>query len=151
MVFGPLASKLVPLCQQTARYLAETQQFAGPQPVPNPTPKPHELSTSVVTPLEYKTSPYSGLTSELQAHAHSRINVNLRPGFDFMDIMLKLLQWNEQDVSQMWVRPAAHVDQASYDIHTPLGLETAVQDLLRKVWGVYMTCIVARFGSTDHQ
>lgn len=112
---------------------SETQQFTEPPPTPSPTPKPHELSTSVLTPLEYKTGPYSSLTSELQAHAHSRISVELRPGFDFLDIMLKLLQWNEQDVSQMWIRPAAHVDQASYDIHTPLGLETAVQDLLRKV------------------
>ena len=147
----PLASLLVLfVVPKTARSLAETQQFAGPQPMPNPTPKPHELSTSVIMPLEYKTSPYSGLTSELQAHAHSRINVNLRPGFDFMDIMLKLLQWNEQDVSQMWVRPAAHVDQASYDVHTPLGLETAIQDLLRKVWGVRMAYAVAMDGSSTY-
>ena len=152
MVFGTLASLLVLfVVPKSARSLAETEQFTGPQPTPSPPPKPHELSTSVLTPLEYKTGPYSSLTSELQAHAHSRISVNLRPGFDFLDIMLKLLQWNEQDVSQMWIRPAAHLDQASYDIHTPLGLETAVQDLLRKVWDLRMTYTVASFGSMSHQ
>ncbi|KAL0030612.1 hypothetical protein WJX79_009518 [Trebouxia sp. C0005] len=62
---------------------ADTQSASGPEAVPNPTPKPYELSTSVLTPQQYK--------------------------------------------------PADHVDQASYDINEPSGLETAIQDLLRKV------------------
>ena len=102
--------------------------------MPNPTPKPHELSTSVLTPQQYKSSPYTGLTQELQAQGHSRITATLKPGFDVMEIILQILQWNEQDVEQVWIRPAAHVDQASYDINEPSGLEIAIQDLLRKVW-----------------
>ncbi len=119
---------------------AETQQYAGlgPEPLPNPTPKPHEISTSVVISPEYKTGPYGGLTQEMQAHSHSRINVDLKPSFDLMDIMLELLQWNEQDVKQMWIRPADHADQASYDITAPNGLDTAIQDLLRKVRGLFV-------------
>ena len=101
--------------------------------MPNPTPKPHELSTSVLTPQEYKPGPYTDLRQELHAQAHSRITATLKPGFDVMEIMLELLQWNEQDVEQVWIRPADHVDQASYDITEPSGLETAIQDLLRKV------------------
>ena len=50
-----------------------------------------------------------------------------------MQIMLELLQWNDQDVEQMWVRPADHVDQAKYDDTTPGGLEISIQDVLRKV------------------
>lgn len=102
--------------------------------MPNPTPKPHELSTSVLTPQQYKSSPYTGLTQELQTQAHSRITATLKPGFDVMEIILEILQWNEQDIGQVWIRPADHVDQASYDINEPSGLEIAIQDLLRKVW-----------------
>lgn len=112
---------------------ADTQPASGPETMPNPTPKPHELSTSVLTPQEYKPGPYTDLRQELHAQAHSRITATLKPGFDVMAIMLELLQWNEQDVEQVWIRPADHVDQASYDITEPSGLETAIQDLLRKV------------------
>ena len=101
--------------------------------MPNPTPKPHELSTSVLTPQQYKSGPYTGLTQEMQAQAHSRITAALKPGFDVMEIILEILQWNEQDIEQVWIRPADHVDQASYEINQPSGLETAIQDLLRKV------------------
>lgn len=112
---------------------ADTQQASGPEALPNPTPKPHELSTSVLTAQQYKSSPYTGLTQELQAQAHSRITATLKPGFDVMEIILEILQWNEQDIGQVWIRPADHVDQASYDINEPSGLEIAIQDLLRKV------------------
>lgn len=112
---------------------AEFQQPVEVQPLPDPTPKPYEISTSVIDPPQYKTGAYSSLSHELQVHAHSRITVDLRPGFDFMEIMLELLQWAEQDVEQMWIRPADHVDQPSYDIKVPYGLETAILDLLRKV------------------
>ena len=116
---------------------AGTQQAFGPETIPNPTPsptpKPHELSTSVLTPQQYKSGPYTGLTQELQAQAHSRITVTLNSGFDVMEIILEILQWNEQDIKQVWIRPADHVDQASYDINEPSGLDIAIQDLLRKV------------------
>ena len=102
--------------------------------MPNPTLKPHELSTSILTPQQYKSSPYAGFRQEMQAQAHSRITATLKPGFDVMEIILQILQWNEQDVEQVWIRPADHVDQASYDINEPSGLEIAIQDLLRKVW-----------------
>ena len=101
---------------------------------PNPTPKPHEITTSITTPQDYKNSgPYSSLSEELQEFTHSRINTDLKPGYDIMEIMLDILQWNEQDVEQMWMRPAGHVDQPAYDHSTASGLETSIQDVLRKV------------------
>ena len=59
--------------------------------------------------------------------------VDLKAGYDFMEIMLELLQWNEQDVMQMWIRPADHVDQSHYATDVPGGLGVAMQDVLRKV------------------
>ena len=101
---------------------------------PNPTPKPHEITTSITTPQHYENSgPYSTLSEELQEFIHSRINADLKPGYDIMEIMLEILQWNDQDVEQMWMRPVDHVDQAAYDHSTPAGLEISLQDILRKV------------------
>ena len=108
---------------------------------PNPTPKPHEITTSVTTPQHYdNTGPYNSLSQELQQFTHSRINAELKPGFDLMEVMLELLQWNEQDVEQMWVRPDDHVDQETYDDSTPDGLAISVQDVLRKVWQSCIQC-----------
>ena len=115
---------------QAPQQLNATTNFTNP----NPTPKPHEITTSVTTPQHYEnTGSYSTLSQELQEFTHSRINAELKPGHDIMQIMLELLQWNEQDVEQMWVRPADHVDQAKYDDSTPDGLQSSLQDLLRKV------------------
>lgn len=101
---------------------------------PNPTPKPHEITTSITTPQHYEnSSPYSSLSEELQEFTHSRINADLKPGHDIMQIMLEVLQWNDQDVEQMWLRPAGHVDQPEYDHSTAAGLDVSIQDLLRKV------------------
>ena len=101
---------------------------------PNPTPKPHEITTSITTPQNYENSgPYSSLSEELQEFTHSRINADLKPGYDIMEIMLETLQWNEQDVEQMWMRPVGHVDQPSYDHSTASGLDISIQDVLRKV------------------
>ena len=111
-------------------------EFALPEEVqlePIATPKPHEISTSFPLPLDLTPGPYNSLTQELQIHSHSRITVDLKPNFDLMQIMLDLLQWAEQDVKQMWVRPADHLDQPTYDTNSRSGLEVAIQDVLRKV------------------
>ena len=123
-----------PVPQQVAAPLINATDTSMNLTDPNPTPKPHEITTSITTPQDYKNSgPYSSLSDELQEFTHSRISADLKPGHDIMDIMLEILQWNEQDVEQMWMRPVGHVDQPMYDHSTASGLETSIQDVLRKV------------------
>lgn len=142
----PAAPAGSPVPQQVAAPFSNATDTTMNLTNPDPTPKPHEITTSITTPQDYNNSgPYSSLTEELQEFTHSRINADLKPGYDIMDIMLEMLQWNEQDVEQMWMRPVGHVDQPMYDHSTASGLETAIQDVLRKVQSAFPDSTHAAF------
>ena len=103
-----------------------------PNPVKSPPPsRPHNtMSTAALT----------AASEELQEFSHSRINADLKPGYDIMQIMLEVLQWTEQDVEQMWMRPVSHIDRPEYEHTTAAGLDVSIQDVLRKVHSCTFPC-----------
>ena len=69
----------------------------------------------------------------MAAHQHSRLTIQLQPGHDLLEIVLRLLDWKQQDVEQLWIRPVEHIDNDRYDTDTPSGMEAALMTFMRKV------------------
>lgn len=90
-------------------------------------------STEASATLNHTSTTYNSLSDELAAYQHTRFTVQLKHGYDLLDIILTLFDWKEQDTDQLWIRPVEHVDREKYDIATSAGMEAALMTFIRKV------------------
>lgn len=90
-------------------------------------------STEASATPNHTTTTYNSLSDELAAYQHTRFTVQLKHGYDLLDIILTMFDWKEQDTDQLWIRPVEHVDREQYDIKTSAGIEAALMTFIRKV------------------